>query len=421
MYTTFAPKPVEAKLDFLSGDYSPSLSVDRARVEARYLASTGMPWDLMAWGFDKGQDLAWSIKPAEHLMQEASVVLMQGGGFQIYHTPTRSGYLVEPIIAQEEAVASFCRARQAASHKSTSVPQVALLLSSESFWDRSDAVFAPWGDVFTELEGALHALLNLHYSVDILAEHQLQPRLKEFPLVVVPDSHRLTAEFRRALTDYVEQGGSLLLMGEKCARLFEPILGAEFEGAPVQRTAELASAGGVTNANGVWQKVRPTTARPAGSIHPTRDVRTGGEAAATVNAFGEGKVGAVYGPVASVYFRSHHPWLRDFIGSLTAELFPDPAVAVDGPPTLDIALRRTSDGRLSVHLLNTAGMPLPDRYGFTDFIPPLEGITLTIRAEARPRSVTWVPDGGRLEWSWAEGRLKVAVPKVKIHGAVVWD
>ena len=419
MYTTFAPKPVEAKLDFLSGDYSPSLSVDRARVEARYLASTGMPWDLMAWGFDKGQDLAWSIKPAEHLMQEASVVLMQGGGFQIYHTPTRSGYLVEPIIAQEEAVAAFCRARQAVSHKSKSEPQVALLLSSESFWDRSDAVFAPWGDVFTELEGALHALLNLHYSVDILAEHQLQPRLHEYPLVVVPDSHRLTAEFRRALTGYVGQGGNLLLLGEKCARLFEPLVGVEFEGGPARRTAELASAGGVTNADGVWQKIRPTTARAAGFIHPTRDGRKGGEVAATVNAFGKGKVGAVYGPVASIYFRSHHPWLRDFIGGLTAELFPDPAVTVDGPPTLDIALRRTPDGRLSVHLLNTAGMPLPDRYGFTDFIPPLEGIMLTIRTEARPRSVTWVPDGGRLEWSWAEGRLKVAVPKLKIHGAVV--
>ncbi|MFW6162436.1 MAG: alpha-L-fucosidase [Planctomycetota bacterium] len=50
MYTTFAPKAVAAKLDYLSGDYSPKASVDRARVEARYLASTGMPWDLMAWG-----------------------------------------------------------------------------------------------------------------------------------------------------------------------------------------------------------------------------------------------------------------------------------------------------------------------------------------------------------------------------------
>jgi hypothetical protein len=421
MYTTFAPKPVEAKLDFLSGDYSPSLSVDRARVEARYLASTGMPWDLMAWGFDKGQDLAWSIKPAEHLMQEASVVLMQGGGFQIYHTPTRSGYLVEPVIAQEEAVASFCRARQAVSHKSTSVPQVALLLSSESFWDKSDAVFAPWGDVFLELEGALHALLNLHYSVDILAEHQLQPRLREFPLVVVPDPHKLSADFRNALTDYVAGGGSALLLGEKCARLFEPILGATLVGTPEKIGAELASGPGVTNADGVWQKVALTSARAAGHRFPTRDARKGGEVAATINAFGKGKVGAVYGPVSSIYFRSHHPWLREFIGDIAAELFPEPMVGVDGPPTLDVSLRKTPDGRLSVHLLNTAGMPLPDRYGFTDFIPPLEGITLTIRTEARPRSVTWVPDGGRLEWSWAEGRLKVAVPKLKIHGAVVWE
>jgi hypothetical protein len=418
MYTTFAPKPVEAPLDFLSGDYSPSLSVDRARVEARYLASTGMPWDLMAWGFDKGQGLGWSIKPAAQLCQEAAVVLMQGGGFQVYHTPTRAGYVVEPIIAQEEAVASFCRARQAASHKSHSVPQVALLLSSESYWDRSDAVFSP-GDAFLELEGALHALLNLHYSVDILAEHQLQPRLSEFPLVVVPDSPKLTEGFRRALTDYVERGGHLLLLGEKCARLFEPLLGVELEGEPVRRAAQLAAGDRVTNADGVWQKVRPTTARAGGFIYPTRDTRRGGEAAATVNAFGQGLVGAVYGPVAAVYFRSHHPWLRDFIGGLTTELFPDPAVAVVGPPTLDVALRRTADGRLAVHLLNTAGLPIPERYDFADAIPPLEDIAVTVKTDARPRDVIWMPGGGRLDWSWADGLLKLTLPGLEIHGVVV--
>jgi hypothetical protein len=429
MYTSFAPKPVEAKLDFLSGDYSPSLSVDRARLEARYLASTGMPWDLMAWGFDKGQGLNWSIKPAEHLMQEASVVLMQGGGFQIYHTPTRSGFIVEPIIAQEEAVAAFCRARQAVSHRSASVPQVALLLSSESFWDRSDAVFSPWGDVFQDLEGALHALLNLHYSVDILAEHQLQPRLAEFPLVVIPDSHKLTETFRKALTDYVDQGGSLLLMGEKCARQFEPILGVQIDGDPAQRTAELAGAPETdttvsrrtTSVDGVWQDVELTTARAAGFVYPTRDTRQDGRVAATINAFGKGQVGAVYGPVASIYFRSHHPWLRDFIGRLAFALFPEPAVTVEGPPALDVALRRTGDGRLAVHLLNTAGMPLPDRNGFTDFIPPLEDIALTVRTAAKPASVSWVPDGGRLDWSWAEGRLKVVVPKLRVHGVLVID
>ncbi len=79
MYTTFAPKPVVAKLDFLSGDYAPTQSVDRARVEARYLASTGMPWDLMAWGFNNGHQLGSSLKSPEQMQQEAGVVLMQGG------------------------------------------------------------------------------------------------------------------------------------------------------------------------------------------------------------------------------------------------------------------------------------------------------------------------------------------------------
>ena len=204
-------------------------------------------------------------------------------------------------------------------------------------------------------------------------------------------------------------------------------MGVELEGDPIQRTAELSGAGTagpstrVTNADGVWQKVKLTTARAAGSIDATRDTRKEGEVAATVNAFGKGKVGAVYGPVASIYFRSHHPWLREFIGGLLTELFPDPMVIVEGPPTLDVALRKTRDGRLSVHLLNTTGMPLPDRYGFTEFIPPIENIRVTIRTGVRPKTVTWVPDGGRLDWSWKDGKLIIVVPRLHIHGAVIWE
>jgi hypothetical protein len=41
--------------------------------------------------------------------------------------------------------------------------------------------------------------------------------------------------------------------------------------------------------------------------------------------------------------------------------------------------------------------------------------------EEQPAAVTWVPDGGRLNWSWADGRLKVTVPKLRIHGALVID
>jgi hypothetical protein len=149
-------------------------------------------------------------------------VLMQGGGFQVYNQPTRSGFIIPSVVEQLGRVADFCRERQALSHKSRTVPQVALLLSETSLWERMDRVYSPWGGEFDELEGALHALLELHYSVDILAEHQVQTRLPEFPLVVIPDSGTLSIAFREAVIDYVEKGGSLLLLGEKCARLWLP-------------------------------------------------------------------------------------------------------------------------------------------------------------------------------------------------------
>ncbi|MGD0781307.1 MAG: alpha-amylase family protein [Candidatus Aminicenantales bacterium] len=421
MYSSFAPKPIEAKLDYLSGDYSPSLSVDRARVEARYLASTGMPWDLMAWGFDKNRDLGWSIKPAVQLMQEAAVVLMQGGGFQVYHTPTRSGFISPAIVDQLEKVAGFCRARQAASFKSKSIPQVALLLSSESHWDVSDNVFSPSGGEFDELEGALHALLELGYSVDILAEHQLQPRLAEFPLVVVPDSPKLAPAFRDALLRSVEAGGSLLLLGEKCARLFAPALGATLEGRPRSITAELASPSGPVNVDGRWQDIVPATARTFGFRHPTRDTRKDGSPAATASAYGKGRIAAVYGPLADIYFRSHHPAIRQFLGGFVRDLFPAPAVRVDGPPVLDVSLRTTAQGKLSVHLLNRSNLPLSDRFNFADYITPVGPITVHIKTAKKPSRVMLAPANTPLKWEWKDGVLRVAVPRVEIHEIVVVD
>jgi hypothetical protein len=419
MYTTFAPKPVVAKLDWLSGDYTPTLSVDRARVEARYLASTGMPWDLLAWAFNNQPDVNHTLKTPVHLQQEASIVLMHGGGFVLYYTPTRSGHIVDEIIETSGQAADFCRARQAFSHKSTSVPQVALLLSSATQWDRSDAVFAPWG-CFDELEGALHALLELHYSVDVLAEHQLQPRLPEFPLVVIPDSYRLEDDFRQALLQYVRDGGSLLLVGEKCARLFESALGVRFEGEPQRTAAELLTADGIMNADGVWQDVTPIAARTLAVRYPDRDGRNE-RVAATMASLGRGKIGAIYGPVALTHFRHHHPALRRFIGDVVQRLFEHPAVTVDAPSCVDLSLRRTREGKLSLHLANLANAQRADRFLSTDFVPTVGPIQVRMRVPERPKRVRWAPDRMRLPWTWDDGILSITIPQLHIHGAVILE
>ncbi len=346
---------------------------------------------------------------------------MQGGGFQVYHTPTREGYIIPEIATQLSAVADFVRARQSVSHHSQSIPQIALLLSGESYWEQSDQPYAPWGGEFEPLEGALQALLENHYSVDILAEHQLTPRLHDFPGVVIPDAPQLAPRFREILLQYVNHGGSLLLMGAKSARLFATGLGVEFIGEPEPVSAELASPSGVVNVNGDWQKVTPLAAKILGAYYPNRDYRQTGHVAASWIGLGAGKLGAVYGPLARQYFLSHHPVLRDFIGEIMTPLFPTPAVQIDGPPGIDIALRRTQAGQMSLHFLNRANMPVPDRYNFTDFIPTVGPIQVRWQVPKRPRQVQWVPDGIKLHWTWKDGVLSVTIPSLHIHGVLVVD
>lgn len=237
--------------------------------------------------------------------------------------------------------------------------------------------------------------------------------------LVVPDSYRLEDDFRRALLAYVESGGSLLLLGEKCARLFPEALGVSLEGEPAETEAELRSPAGIVSVNGAWQKVSPTTAEVVGFRYPTRDTRSGGEIAATLASYARGKIGVIYGPVTLAYFRSHHPALRAFIGEVAARLFPDPAVKVEAPSCVDIALRRAADGRLSLHLTNLAGAQRADRFLATDHVPGVGPVEVRLRAADKPGRVYWVPDGGEVEWSWADGIVRATIPTLHLHGVLV--
>ena len=46
------------------------------------------------------------------------------------------------------------------------------------------------------------------------------------------------------------------------------------------------------------------------------------EVAATMVNHGKGKIGAVYGPIPTLYFNGHHPFLRRFVGDIVKQLFP---------------------------------------------------------------------------------------------------
>jgi len=415
-YSVYAPYKPEIAVDWLSGDYSCNDACSFARRDARFFASTGKPWDLMAWGFNGGKNVLRTHKPPVHLMQEAAMVISQGGGFEVYYTPMRTGWIPEHVITTASKVAKFCRQRQSVSHKAATVPQIALVLSETSYFNRAKLLFWPKNGEYDAMQGILELLLSGHYSVDILAEYQTE-KLSEYPLLIIPEAHMLSGKFKTWLKQYMEKGGTVLLTGAETAALFKKELGVKFEG-PARRTFALVGDKSMPGTlGGIWQKVKTKKARVIGWYYTIRKKHLQNNIAATVNRVGKGRLAAVYGPAGAVYFNSHYPAVRQFFLPIVSRLF-NPAVKLEGQRDIDVVLRR-KDNKLLVHLVNASGMQVVDRYAVIDTIPEAGPLTLTVRLPEKPESVKLVPSGKITTWTWKKGILTVKIRRLKIHEVVV--
>jgi hypothetical protein len=409
LYSTYVPERPELPVDFLSGDYLGNASVSAARLEARYLGAAGQPWDLMAWGFQRPANpkLDHSHKPAVQLQQEASVVLAQGGGFQIYYQPTRAGWLDERHVGVMGKVAEFCRARQALAHRSETVLQIGLLFSRHSLYRTANKMFGGWGQAVDPARGMLDALLENHYSVDVIPDWKLAEVAGRYPLLVVPDWPDVGPEVRELALK-----GKVLVVGAENAALFADALGVKAIGKASDQHTFITGDEVFGTARGRWLDVEPAGARVLEYRYPTYDARQDGKVAATLH----GNVAAIYGPVGALFAAAHAPAMRHFVRRVVEQLF-QPAVRLEGPPTVEVALRR-KDGSLVVHLVNCTGMQVAGDYAAVDYIPSVGPLRLSVRTARRPRRVTFEPEGRVLAGEWKDGAWSGTAPRLEIHGMV---
>jgi hypothetical protein len=427
-FSSFMPEPVSADLDFISGDYTLQNSLSSARLEGRCMTRQGKPWDLMAWGFSskifqptpEENDPTFSTKTGLQLQQEAAVVLALGGGFQAYFTQRRDGAVRSYQMEAMAQAASFCRARQVFCHRAEAVPQVALLNSRVAYYHKNQALFAP-GEVLSPLRGVLQGLLDNQYSVEVLSEHHLHGKMKQYGLIVVPEWEVLDAGFRDELLAYTRAGGSLLLVGPQPAALFEKELGVSFSSPLQEKCDRYLGFNGAMSGLGkiafrqVWLR---NGVDELGRVHVENDTVTPSDPAASIAALGSGKIAAVYFSFGERYMKAQTALAREFLGALAHELFPYPAVEVRGSHLVDVVLNR-KDGHLALNLVNTGG-PHANRDVYTyDEIPALGPLEVMLRLESKPESVVLQPGARPVEWDWSDGELRLTLPRLEIH-EIIW-
>jgi len=416
--------------DWISGDNAWVWGLDGSRCEARFLSTRQKPWDIMLWNFycSHGMgnpDSPWTVKPPEMLMQEAAVLLAFGGNVQIYeHPPVRDGRLLPWRQRRLARVSDFVKARREYCQHTDTVPQIAVLHSEHHLFSEVRGKNMMWNVDTAPVQGAVFALLENSYGVDIMDEWALLPRLSEFPMIVVPEQSRLSGEMVGALKHYVENGGSLLLTGSDLFDRFgSDFLGFASTEVQTEKSYAIPAADGeVLLYSRQWRLGAPAGGSeaigPVGKGCLLEDRRLP-HPAGVINRIGQGMVAYVPADLFRDFAHNRYPLTRCFVGELAQRLLPEPAIRIKAPACVDVTLRRRGN-TVFVHLVNrSSGLPNLPSSGAIDELFPVGPVTVRMPLPADPRQVAWVLEEGPVEWKREEGVLTALIPAVRIHGILV--
>ena len=421
-FSTLMPEQVSIPVDFISGDFSALNSVNSARLESRFIRNQGKPWDLMAWGFSwiGNEEGTQCVKSATQIERELASVISLGGGVQIYLQQKRDGSIYNWMIPLLSEAAKFCRERQPWCQGVSGVPQIGLILSKEALYARTNRLFGGFDKELTPLKGILQNLLSSQYVVDVVAEHQLKD-INKYPLLVYPEWETITPDFKEKLLDYVSQGGKLLLIGPNSSFLFHDELkvsvkipatvknnGLEYQ----QWIAELMSLSeGVTPGVGV---------KSFGKFFQAINMEGPSEIAATITKFGKGEIAAAHLEMGKASAIRSAPVLRDFLGALVKEIFPNPMVTVSGSHQVDVTLNKKGD-TLILNLVNVSGPHDNDKVMAFDEIQQVGPLKIRMQLKVQPKKVMLQPENVALKFNYMDGTMYCELPVLKIHEMVVVD
>ena len=454
IYSSHMPEKPEVDVDYLSGDSSLQDSYNENRLEARCMAPQGLPWDIMSWAFCSIQmEGVPTTKTAVQLKQEASAIISLGGGFQAYFKQKRDGSIQLWEMDMMGEVTAFCRERRDYCFRARQVPQVALLNSTYDFYKTTDTLYGNWtlwGGHLKALKGNLMNLLDNQYSVEVVQEHHLKGRMADYPLIVLPETKNITAEFKAELLDYVKHGGKLLLIGPKAAQLFEEEAGVVFEQHCTEEVeADFAEKTALVPKNvsainwkiakysdqyrlfnyvdvnghlGGFKTIGIKVAPKEGT--ETLTVSYGlndfvGETypAVTVAKFGEGEIGAIWLNVGERYLNAKTSMSRDLMGMVAGRLFSDPKVTVKGSHMVDVILNE-KDGKLMVNLINTGNNGNPKVYVYDELLP-IPDLEVSVKLSEAPEKVSLQPGNRTLPYSFKDGVLTCKLDRLDIYDIIV--
>ena len=402
IFSAYMPEAVTVPVPFLSGDFSPDFSLCSAREGGRYLAARGLPWDLLSWGFAgvRGFEGVVTLKEQGQLCQEAAIVAALGGGVQLYNAQCGRGGTVHTwAIPRWEKVAQFARKREflrgsrPCSDLGVLVPDVRSGPDTPALFKVLNVSVSSW----------VNALCESGFAPDLVyeADGAIPERIG---LLVVPNAPSLKPKTVRALKDFAARGGKLIVDFDSVKHFAEI--------APRSADAEFYVWDGEGFA-GETARTQIVQGDPILSAYDD-DILVDEPFSACVKKDGAALFCFDF---SASYDAGTSPVLRRALRSVVRATGFLPLAEVDGDPYADLAITKKG-GDLFVTVVNTAGDQRVRSTRAYDRVPPLCGVTVTVRRGGEPK-IEILPAGeSSSAVKYENGEVKIVFDRIDISATV---
>lgn len=435
-FTALQPEPAVPAPDRSNARLPAAFALATAGLEARLLDARELPFDLTTptrcspRPYPQGTQPALPAYPKsyDHLAQEGAVILASGGRWTLSLPAQGDDSLPDRELDTLADAVSFARARREWSTDTDSGAYVAVLHSGATHRRAGNGLY-DGGPCLDRVRGAHQMLQELHHPHDIVTEDALLRRLPQYKVVILPEQVALSHSMDEPLLEWVQNGGRLIASGRVAPRIIEDLPTFSLEEAlGVRWTGRQDREGWFMHRGVPLQIAAPVYhVSPYGAQTYLPMLRSGHEQrpeyadspAVTRQSYGSGEGWYLASDFFAAYYRCQYPGFRELLGELFERTLPDPALATDAPPSVEIVWRRRGTTQI-LHLIDhDPGKSQAPNSAYVEAVPRTAPFSLTLSLDFQPDHVRIVPEGSEADWRCDERQVIVQVPEFQIHTALV--
>ena len=256
--------------------------------------------------------------------------------------------------------------------------------------------------------GALGATLNNGRSVDVLLTYQAKD-LSDYAVIVLPNTKYIEKELKDSLLKYVENGGTLFLVGPESVKNFKEELGLISVEDGIKggnHSLSIETENGVTDIRSDYVEVKANDLTPLEYAIKNEYKKNPEKVVALfVTPYGKGKFVSATFNVFLDYAKNKNVVLRNLVEkAITTN---DAKVKIGGTKYVETVLTE-KDGVRMLNLTNISGEHGDLAVGSYDEILPIYSIQVEFACPYKPEKIIAYPDGKEFDFGYENGKVKFA-------------